>query len=84
MSKRLSIKLVIYFIGFVLPILGMLNCSGFSLDYSVSECYIDIGFTRAYAVFYYSLITIAPLIYFIPYVIYIAIVVILAHVISRI
>jgi len=75
MSTKLIIKLVILFIGLVMPILGMLNCKGFNEgSMKVKECFFDNELFKSYASFYFGWITISSFMMFIPVIIYIFIV----------
>ena len=72
MNKRTLVKLVCYFIGFILPILAMYNCTGFNAgNGTVTDCVIDAPFIREYANFYFGWITISSFMFFIPVIIYI-------------
>ena len=84
MSKKRAIRLVFYFIGLVMPILGMMNCKGFNEgSMTVKECFIDNSLLRSYADFYYGWVTISSFMIFIPVIIYIIIVIKLARFISN-
>ena len=84
MSKKTIVLIILLFIGLILPILGMYNCSGFnSGNMSVQSCIIDNTVLRKYADFYYGLITISSYILFVPVLIYIGIVIFIAKFISK-
>ena len=84
MTKKTIILFIILFIGLVLPILGLYNCSGFnSGNMSVQSCIIDNNFSRQYADFYYGLITISSYVLFVPVLFYIGFVVFIANFISK-
>ncbi|MEM6377434.1 MAG: hypothetical protein AAF705_04420 [Bacteroidota bacterium] len=84
MKVKQSIQLLLYFVGLALPILGMLNCSGFNAgNMAVQSCFIDHPLIRDYASFYYGWITVASFMAFIPVVLYIIVVVLSAELISK-
>lgn len=85
MSKRKILALCIYFIGLILPILGVLNCSGWDEgSMQVQSCYIDSEFIRSYANFYYALLIYSAFIMLIPIIIYIGIIVLIAKYLPKI
>jgi len=70
--KKNLLRFLIYFIAFILPILGMINCSGWSEGtMEVSYCVKGGMFSKIYANFYYSLIFYSAFMLLIPLVIYI-------------
>ncbi len=84
MERTTKIKLVIYFIGFILPILGMMNCQGWNEGSGVvSDCIIDCILFRSYADFYYGLLLISTFMVLIPLGIYSIIVIFLANFLSK-
>lgn len=84
MRKKTNIKIVILFIGLVLPVLGMLNCSGFNEGSgSVRSCIIDCTFLREYANFYFGWLVISAFAIFIPVFVYIGFVIFMANFISK-
>lgn len=53
---KLSPRTTLYFIAFILPILGMMNCEFvFSVRMSASNCLIDTDLFKSYAHLYYNL-----------------------------
>jgi len=84
MSKQRAVKIAFYFIGLVMPVLGMMNCKGFNEgSMTVRECFIDHSLLRSYADFFYGWMTISSFMLFIPIIIYIIIVIKLAKYISN-
>jgi hypothetical protein len=80
MTKKIKIKLFIYFIGFVMPILGILNCKGFNEgSMEVTHCFIDSNIIRSYANFYNGWLGISSFFLFIPIIIYIIVVIKIAN-----
>lgn len=79
MAKTTVIKIVTYFVGLVMPILGMLNCGGHHEGtMQVSSCIIDCSITRSYANFYWGWVTMSSFMLGIPIIIYIVVVIQLA------
>jgi hypothetical protein len=73
MFKSQIVGSVLFFIAFVLPILGMMNCEGWgggSFSKS-SSCVVGDTLSLVYADFYYSLLTIATFTFLIPLFIYV-------------
>jgi hypothetical protein len=84
LKKTTIIKIGIYFAAFGLPILGMLNCSGWSeSDMKVESCIIDAQFLRDYAAFYYNFLLISSFTVLIPLIIYVLLVVFIAKKIAK-
>jgi len=84
MNRKRVFTLVTYMVAFLLPILGMMNCSGFNAaNGAVQECYIDASFLRSYANFHYGWIMISSFIFFLPIIIYIILVIGLVRMINR-
>ena len=72
---KLALKLAIYFVGIILPILAMYNCSGFNEgSMAVDHCVVDHILIRKYASFWYGVVTISSFMFMIPIVVYIYIV----------
>jgi len=83
LSKKIA--LAIYFIALVLPIIGMMNCSGFDEgSMVVKSCVVDGSIFRAYASFYYGWLLIFAFAGFIPVLMYIGVVIIFAKIVSKI
>jgi len=86
-KKRLVSKIIIwiiYFIAFILPILGMSNCSmpddgGYA---TVEYCTVDGSIFRGYANFYYGLMLVSAYMFLLPGVIYVLVVVFFARLTS--
>ncbi len=84
MKKSKKITLIIYFVAFVLPILGMMNCSGWDEgSMTVSSCIIDGIICRGYANFYYALLLFSSFALLIPVGIYAGIVIFFTKLISK-
>ncbi len=84
MNRSKKVTLGIYFFAFVLPILGMMNCSGWNEGSMVVEsCIIDGTIFRAYADFYYGWLLISAFMAGAPILIFIGIVVFLTKLISK-
>jgi hypothetical protein len=67
-------RLFLYFLLFVVPIFGIMNCDGWNEgSMSVKNCLIDGDIFRAYANFYYDLILISAFLLLIPLAAYIAV-----------
>lgn len=83
-ANTVIFALVLLF-GFALPILGMMNCSGWNEGSgAVYSClFLDSGFTRAYANFYYGLLLLSAFALLIPFVIYAYLVVGLGNYLSK-
>jgi len=85
MKKSEKISLAIYFIAFVLPILGMMNCSGWNEgSMAVKSCVIDGNIFREYAEFYSGFLFISVFMMLIPVVIYAGVVIVVTELISPI
>jgi hypothetical protein len=62
---------IVLFVGCVLPMIGMLNCSGWNEGSMHStDCLIDTSWTRAYADWYYGFILFSVFLGLIPVVVY--------------
>lgn len=73
---KIILILAIFFIAFILPILGMRNCSGWNEgSMAVTSCTIDGNIFREYANFYYGLLLISAFMMLIPAVIYVGVVI---------
>jgi hypothetical protein len=84
MKKSRLFTLVIFSLAFLLPILGMLNCSGWNEGTGhVENCLIDAPFLRAYADFYYSFIVISAFVGFLPVGLYILVIVLITKFIAK-
>lgn len=67
MRKKVLIVITAFFIGIVLPILGMYNCSGFNTGtMSVQSCIIDNALLRSYANFYSGWVIMSSYVLFVP------------------
>ena len=67
-------RLPFYFLFFVCPILGMMNCEGWNEGTMAAKtCLIDTPILHAYANFYYGFIAISSFMIFFPVFMYIAI-----------
>jgi len=85
MTKKTIAKIFVYFIGLVMPILAMLNCNGFDGgNMKVSHCFIDSSLIRSYADFYFGWLLISSFMVFIPVIIYVGIVVLVAKYFSKV
>lgn len=72
MGKKALLRVTLYFLFFLLPILGMSNCSGWSSrDMEVASCAIDFGLARSYANLYYDFVFISAFLIFVPVLVYI-------------
>jgi hypothetical protein len=84
MNRSKKITLSIYFIAFALPILGMMNCSGWDEgSMTVESCMIDGAIFRAYADFYYGWLLISAFMVGAPILLFIGIVVFLTKLITK-
>ena len=84
MRKKTYVKVIVYFLGFVLPILSMLNCDGLNEgNMAVTSCVIDSDLIRSYASFYWGWLAISSFMLFIPVIIYILVVVFIAKFTSK-
>lgn len=69
---KIGVRIFVYFVGLVLPLLAMLNCEGFNEgSMAVKSCVIDSELVKAYASFYFGWITISSFMLFIPVFFYI-------------
>ena len=83
MGRGITISLFFLF-GVILPILGMMNCSGWNEGSgTVSKCLISGGFMIGYANFYYGLMLLSAFMFLIPLVVYVAILLFLYSRISK-
>jgi uncharacterized membrane protein len=80
MSKKIT--LAVYFIAFVLPILGMMNCPGWNEGSGVQSCIIDGNIFREYAELYYGLLLLSAFLMLIPVIIYVGFVIAVTKLIS--
>lgn len=83
MKKSTKIKIVVYSVAFLLPILGVMNCPNVDIEsLEVKGCVVDGFIPRLYAQAYYALImTSAYLV--IPFVVYVFVVSILTKTIVK-
>jgi len=85
MTKRKVLAFFIYFVGLVLPVLAMLNCSGWDEgSMQVQSCVIDSDFIRAYANFYYALLLFSAFMVLIPLIIYVGVIILIAMFLPKI
>jgi len=71
-GSSLKIKRVIFFIAFVLPLLGMANCNGWNEGtMTVKSCVIDGQLFRGYANVYYAFLLMSAFTVFIPIYLYV-------------
>ncbi|MFT2112748.1 hypothetical protein [Marinomonas sp. 2405UD68-3] len=85
MSKGSRISFVLYFIAFVLPVLGVMNCDGWNTaSMSVKSCAIDSGVLRGYADLYTALFYFSSFLVFIPILIYIGVCTLIIKLIRKI
>ena len=83
MDRGVTISLFFLF-GVILPILGMMNCSGWNEGSgTVASCLIGGGFMAVYANFYYGFMLISAFALLIPLIIYISILIFLHSFISK-
>ena len=70
MTKK-NLRIGLYTLIFLVPILGMMNCHGWStLDGEVKGCFIDLSFTRSFANFSYAFIFFSAFLLGIPILVY--------------
>jgi len=82
--KRILVRILIYFVGLVMPILGILNCKGFSsASMSAKNCFIDNELFISYSSFYYGFLVISSFMFLIPVFIYIGVIVLLAKIVPQ-
>jgi len=76
-NKKIKIiRLTIYSLTMIIPLLAMQNCTGWNeSSMEVSTCFVDISIFREFANFCYSKILISAFLGFIPLIIYILIVI---------
>lgn len=75
-NKKIKIiRLTIYSLAFLLPLLAMQNCSGWNEgSMEVSTCMVDISILREFASFCYNILLISAFLAFIPLILYVLIV----------
>jgi uncharacterized membrane protein len=82
-SKKISLA-ILYFIAFVLPILGIKNCPGWNEgSMAVHSCIIDGNIFREYADLYYAFLLLSAFLMGIPVIIYVGIVIFLTILILK-
>lgn len=75
-----KIRLTVYSIFTVIPLIAMANCSGWSAnDMQVSACMIDVGIFREFSSYLYNLLYIAASMKFIPLAFYFIFMLVLAE-----
>jgi hypothetical protein len=85
MLKGSRIVFILYFVAFVLPILGVMNCDGWNAgSMAVATCAIDNGLFRSYANLYMAFLFFSSFLVFIPVLIYIVICILLTKFIGRV
>jgi hypothetical protein len=84
MKKSTIFALAIYFIAFALPIIGMMNCSGWNEgSMAVKSCAVDSPFLRSYANFYYGWLLLSAFMIGAPILAYGGIIVFITRFISK-
>ena len=83
MKKTTKIRLSMYFIAFVLPILGMMNCPDWNASGGYPDCFIDGSFFRLFADLCYMGIFISSFMAGIPILIYSIIILIIVEKICK-
>jgi hypothetical protein len=84
MKSKYVIRIVFYFILFVLPYLGMTNCEGWNEGtMEVASCTFDSDIFRAYAYLYFSFIVLSSFMLLIPVIGYILVGILITEVIAR-
>jgi len=76
-----KVSLFIYFVGFILPVLGMYNCSESGGE--ITSCIVDTAFLRNYAGFYYGLLLLSSFLLLVPLAVYALLVKVIASITSR-
>lgn len=77
-------RIPFYFLFFVCPVLGMMNCQGWnSGSMAVKSCVVNIGLLQVYANFYYGLLLMSSFALLIPLIIYVVVGVCLSEIFGR-
>ena len=75
-NKKIKIiRLTIYSLVFLIPLLAMQNCSGWNEgSMEVSTCLVDISIFREFASFCYNILLISAFMAFLPLIFYVLVV----------